>query len=421
MRTPHRFLPARPRPTARASRLALTPLCVMLLSPLLLAPLLLSACGDGQAANAPNSTGSASLAAASTSTSTTGASGSEAGAASTPAALRHEGADVVVPDRSPLRGRIVVAAVELRAVEQPITSPGTIEALPDHLARITPPVSGRIEKLQRALGDSVKAGDVLFSLDSADVSAAQGDAAKARNAAAQAHRDLDRQQLLFDADIAPRKDLEAAQLARTQADSDLATAQAKLAQLGAGNAAGRRLLVRAPLAGRVIEMSAAPGGYWNDINAPLMTIADLSQVSLTAAVPEKDLAQVFVGQKARVRLNAYPDTPRDGTVRYIGEVLDPDTRTVKVRLILDNADGRLRPGMFAKVQFAGPSHDAPVVPASALLQSGLFTRVFVEQSPGRYRARDVNVGASLGDAVEIVSGLKPGERVVVREGVLLND
>lgn len=394
MKTTTRSLAAQSRPSALASLLAFAPLCVSLIS--LIPPLLLSGCGAK----------------------------AEAGPGPADIALRHEGADVLVPERSPLRARLAVAAVERRAVEQPITAPGAVEALPDHLARITPPVSGRIERLQRALGDSVRAGDVLFTLDSADLSAAQGEAAKARSAAAQAHRDLDRQQLLFDADIAPRKDLEAAQLARTQADSDLNTAQAKLAQLGAApvaSASGRRLLVRAPLAGRVIEMSAAPGGYWNDINAPLMTIADLSQVSVTAAVPEKDLAQVFVGQKARVRLNAFPDTPRDGTVRYIGEVLDADTRTVKVRLILDNADGRLRPGMFAKVQFAGPSHEAPVVPASALLQSGLFTRVFVEQAPGRYRAREVTVGASLGDAVEVLSGLKPGERVVVREGVLLND
>ena len=344
-----------------------------------------------------------------------------ADASAAQAALRHEGAEVVVPERSPLRGRIVVAEVQRRAVEQPITAPGSIEALPDHLARITPPVSGRIDRLHRALGDAVRAGDVLFTLDSSDLSAAHGETTKARDAAAQARRDLDRQQLLFDADIAARKDLEAAQLARSQADSDVRTTQAKLAQLGASDTTGRRLVVRAPLAGRVIEMSAAQGGYWNDINASLMTIADLSQVSLTAAVPEKDLAQVFVGQRARVRLNAFPDAPREGTVRYLGEVLDPDTRTVKVRLILDNADGRLRPGMFAKVLFAGPSHEAPVVPASALLQSGLFTRVFVERAPGRYAARDVTVGASLGDAVEIVSGLKPGERVVVREGVLLND
>lgn len=355
------------------------------------------------------------------------AHGARAAAAASPAptALRREGADIVVPADSPLRERLLVAAVRSQAVEQPIAAPGTIEALPDHLARITPPVAGRVVTLHRALGDPVRAGDLLFTLDSSDLSAARGDAAKARDAAAQAGRDLDRQQLLFDADIAARKDLEAAQLVRAQAVSDLRTAQARLAQLGAGagadDATGRRLSVRAPLAGRVIEMSAAPGGYWNDVNAPLMTIADLSRVSVTAAVPEKDLARIFVGQSAQVVLNAYPDDPRAGTVRYIGEVLDPDTRTVKVRLILDNADGRLRPGMFVKLRFAGPSHPAPVVPASALLQDGLFTRVFVERAPGRYVAREVTVGAAMGDQVEIVSGLRPGERVVVRDGVLLHD
>ncbi len=352
---------------------------------------------------------------------------SPAHAASAPPAAtaspHREGADIVVPADSPLRERLVVDAVRSQAVEQPIAAPGTIEALPDHLARIAPPVTGRVVGLHRALGDPVRAGDVLFTLDSSDLSAARGDAAKARDAAAQAGRDLDRQQLLFDADIAARKDLEAAQLARAQAANDLRTAQARLAQLGASadDNAGRRLSVRAPLAGRVIEMNAAPGGYWNDVNAPLMTIADLSRVSVTAAVPEKDLARIFVGQSAQVVLNAYPDDPRAGTVRYIGEVLDPDTRTVKVRLILDNADGRLRPGMFVKLRFAGPSHPAPVVPASALLQEGLFTRVFVERAPGRYVAREVSVGAALGDQVEIVSGLRPGERVVVRDGVLLHD
>ncbi|OWQ84416.1 efflux transporter periplasmic adaptor subunit [Roseateles aquatilis] len=354
--------------------------------------------------------------------------GTDAGAGANPAAaaaaattLGHDGAVVIVPERSPLRDRVIVAAVPSRKVEQPITAPGTVEALPDHLARITPPVSGRVERLQRALGDEVRAGDALFTLDSADVSAAQGDAAKARAAALQSRRDLDRQRLLFDADITPRKDLEAAQLAQAQSDSDLRTAQAKLAQLGASDATGRRLVVRAPVSGRLIEMSVAQGGYWNDINAPLMTIADLRSVSITAAVPEKDLAQVFVGQKARVLLNAYPDAPREGTVRYIGEVLDPETRTVKVRLILENADGRLRPGMFAKVLFSGPSHEAPVVPATALLQSGLFTRVFVEVGPHRYQPRQVTVGASLGDGVEVLTGLRAGERVVIREGVLLND
>lgn len=108
-------------------------------------------------------------------------------------------------------------------------------------------------------------------------------------------------------------------------------------------------------------------------------------------------------------------------MRYVGEVLDPDTRTVKVRLLLDNHEGRLRPGMFAKVVFAGPSHTATVVPAGAVLQSGLYTRVFVEKAPFKFQARQVSVGASVGDRVEILTGLQAGERIVVKEGVLLND
>lgn len=328
----------------------------------------------------------------------------------------------MVPATSPLRETLVVAPVESRAVERPISAPGSIEALPDRLVKITTPVTGRVERLHRALGDSVRKGDALFTLDSSDLSSAYGDAAKAKAALNQAQRDLDRQKLLFEADIAARKDFEAAQLAQAQAESDAQVTQARLSQLSASNPGSRRQFVlRSPMAGRVIEMMGAQGGYWNDITAPLMTVADLSTVSLTAAVAEKDLASVFVGQKAGVVLNAYPDLPLEGTVRYVGEVLDPDTRTVKVRLLLDNRDGRLRPGMFAKVVFAGASHPATVVPASAVLQSGLYTRVFVERAPFKFEARQVSVGASMGDRVEILSGLKAGERIVVKQGVLLND
>lgn len=334
----------------------------------------------------------------------------------------HEGALAVVPPTSSLRKTLVVAAIEAGALRQPISAPGTVEALPDRLVKITSPVTGRVERLHRSLGDAVRTGDALFTLDSSDLSAAYGDAAKARAALQQADRDLARQKLLFDADISARKDYEAAQLARMQAESDAQVMQARLAQLGAGDPSARRKFVlRSPISGRVIDMSGAQGGYWNDITAPLMTVADLSTVAVTAAVAEKDLASVFVGQRASVLLNAYPDDALDGEVRYVGAVLDTDTRTVKVRLLLANPDGKLRPGMFAKVVLAGAPHQALLVPATAVLQGGLATRVFVEKAPFKFEARQVNVGASMGDRVEILSGLKAGERIVVKEGVLLND
>lgn len=348
--------------------------------------------------------------------------GTDAAAMPDAQAVTHEGALVVVPPASPLRRTLAVAPAQSSAVEQPIHAPGSVEALPDHLVKITSPVTGRVERMHRALGDAVRAGDALFTLDSADLSAAYGDAAKARAALQQAGRDLARQQLLFDADIAARKDYEAAQLAQHQAESDAQVTQARLAQLGAVNAGARRQFVlRSPIAGRVIDMSGAQGGYWNDITAPLMTVADLSTVSVTAAVAEKDLASVFVGQKARIVLNAYPNDALEGEVRYVGEVLDADTRTVKVRLLLDNRQGRLRPGMFAKVVFAGPQHTAVLVPSGAVLQSGLYTRVFVEKAAFKFEPRQVSVGATAGDRVEILSGLQAGERIVVKEAVVLND
>ena len=102
-------------------------------------------------------------------------------------------------------------------------------------------------------------------------------------------------------------------------------------------------------------------------------------------------------------------------------MLDPDTRTVKVRIAMDNASGRLRPGMFAKVTFSGQEYRATVVPSTAIVQSGFNTRVFVETAPWKFEPRVCKTGAQLGDRVEIVSGLKAGERIVVKDGVLLND
>ena len=133
-----------------------------------------------------------------------------------------------------------------------------------------------------------------------------------------------------------------------------------------------------------------------------MTVANLSTVWLAASVQEKDIHSLFVGQTARISLDAYDGT-FEGKVRYVGQVLEPDTRTVKVRIAMDNSSGRFRPGMFAKATFAGQARKATVVPATALIQSGFNTRVFVETSPWRFEPRICKTGAQMGDRVEIVS------------------
>ncbi len=278
--------------------------------------------------------------------------------------------------------------------------------------------------LNKQLGDEVKAGDVLFTLDSADLAEATSTAAKAQAALVLAKKNLDRLHELDKSEITPRRDFEQAQNDYAQAVSEAERANNKLAQLGAKGGAkvsgGHILSVRSPISGRVVELNGATGGYWNDSNASVMTVADLSRVFVTANVQEKDLSKVYVGQAAAVKLDAYAE-PLAAKVRYVGEMLDPDTRTVKVRMVFDNKDGRLKPGMFAQATLQGQPHTGVIVPMSALVQSGFNTRTFVEVAPWQFQARVVKTGAQVGDKIEILAGLKAGERVVTKDGVLLND
>ena len=344
-------------------------------------------------------------------------------AATPPAQSMHlDDGSIAVDRMSPLLQRLQIAAVQEQEIATQTDAPGSIEAMPEKLVKITPPLAGRITHLQRALGDSVKAGDPLFTLDSAELSAAYADDSKAKSALLQARQELERQKTLFEAEIAARKEYEAAQAAYDQAGSDARASADKLAQYGAGARGTRRdYVLRSPIAGTVIAMEGAQGGYWNDINAPVMTVADLSTVWLSANVAERDLAQVAVGQAASISVDAWPGKAFEGKVAYIGAVLDPETRTVKVRVAIDNRAGAFKPGMFAHTGFAGASRRALLVPAAAVLQSGPSTRVMVERSPLVFTPRTVEVGASHDGQVEIVSGLKAGERIVVKEGVLLND
>ena len=343
--------------------------------------------------------------------------------AQAPAETRHrDDGSIEVANNSPLRQRLHIAPVLEQDVATQTEAPGSIEAMPEKLVKITPPLAGRITRLQRGLGDSVKAGDPLFTLDSAELSAAYADDSKAKSTLLQARQELERQKTLFEAEIAARKEYESAQAAFAQAGSDARASADKLAQYGANGRGSRRdYVLRSPIAGTVIAMEGAQGGYWNDINAPVMTVADLSTVWLSANVAERDLAQVAVGQKTRITVDAWPGKAFEGKVAYVGAVLDPETRTVKVRVAIDNRAGAFKPGMFAHAGFDGAPRRAIVVPAAAVLQSGLSTRVMVERSPMVFTPRTVQVGASHGEQVEIVSGLKAGERIVVKEGVLLND
>jgi cobalt-zinc-cadmium efflux system membrane fusion protein len=346
----------------------------------------------------------------------------EAPADDTPS-LVHDGDLLRIPEKSPLRRSLVVAALAEQSIAAPITLPALVEADPARLVKVLPPLAGRIVSLNKQLGDEVKAGEVLFTIDAPDFAQANADALKAQAALTLAQHNLQRQRELDKSEIAARHDLEQAEGDYQQAAAETARANARLTQIGARTGAansGGHLAVRSPIAGRVVELSAAAGAYWNDATAALMTVADLSKVFISANAQEKDLGQLYVGQQASIKLDAWP-APVSGQVRYIGEMLDADTRTIKVRMPFDNRDGHLKPGMFAEATLLARPHNGLLVPMAAVIQSGFASRAFVETQPWQFAPREVKLGAQIGEQVEVLAGLKAGDRIVVKDGVLLND
>ena len=334
--------------------------------------------------------------------------------------FQQRGNDLVVPEGSPLRDRLTIEPVAPKRVRHELDVPATAEADPAKITKISPPLQGRVVKLMVRLGESVSKGSPLYAFDSSDLAAAQSDYLKANSAEAQALRALKRQKDLTAHGIGAQKDLEQAETDEDQAKNERARATTRLQLLGMDpGEVGRPLVVRAPISGRVIDLSTAPGQYQNDPAAVLMVVADLSTIWVTAQVPEKDIQRVSVGDDARVQFSAYPAERFEGRVQFVGDVLAPETRTVKVRIELPNEQHRLKPGMFARVTLQGKEVPEILVPSSALLVRGDKSFVFVEKAPWTLERRSVEVGEPLALGVSVTRGLAVGERIVTANTILL--
>ena len=330
---------------------------------------------------------------------------------------------LVIPEGSPLRRTLLIQGVQETEVRGSLTVPAAIEADPSDLVKILPPVAGRVVQLHVHLGDWVRKGQALVTLESADVAQAFADLQKATAQYQLARSSLDRLQELGRHEIASRKEVEQAEADFASNDSEWRRAKAHVLQLGAAldSPNSHLLTVRAPITGRVSDLAAGAGGYWNDLNAPLMTLANLAKVWFTASVQEKDIASIFVGQEVQAGVASQPGAAFRSRVAFVGEMLDPDTRTVKVRMVFDNASHRLLPAMFANVAFLLKPHRGLLIPTTALVQGQEGAKVFVEVAPWTFQARVVKTGAQVGPDTEILDGLKAGERLAAKEGVVFND
>lgn len=348
--------------------------------------------------------------------------GSKTTAASDASSIQHQGSRVIVPASNPLASRLQSEAVRYTTFTRQVAAPASVEADPARYARILPPLAGRVLKLYVRPGDAVKKDQELLALDAPDFVTAQTDYARARSVLGQAERNLARQQDLATHGIIGQREVDQSRTDRDSAQSDFNRTKDRLRLLGMDpdkTELGAPLIVRAPLAGKVLDVTTAAGEFRNDPNAPLMTVADLSDIWLTASVQEKDIHFVHRGDPVSATFAAFPGETMHGNVLFVADVLDTDTRTAKVRVVFANRDGRLRPAMFATVTLKTWDTQELTIPTSALVMQGDQTTVFVEIAQLTFERRAVDAGEQQGGRTVVRKGLQPGDKVLVREGALL--
>ena len=290
----------------------------------------------------------------------------------------------------------------------------------DVTSRVGSPVSGRVLELKVQVGDMVKKGQPLLTIASPDVESARADALQAEADFEVAERALDRAKRLLTEQAIAQKELQSAQDDEVRARTNLTRARARLAVLGVSEKDfGAHYVLRSPIDGTVVSRDILPGQeVRSDQGTPLLTVADLRTLWVEASVYERDISRVQAGDSAEVWVPAYPAQVWTGTVKHVGEVVDPQTRTVKVLIAVPNPDGRLKPEMFAHVKLSA-RQGTPVlsIPAAAVLSDGEHDRVIVADAHGNFRDREVQIGPEHGGRVQVLGGLAAGEKIVV-EGAL---
>lgn len=311
-----------------------------------------------------------------------------------------------------------IEAQELKPQELPsqITVNAVISANQDRFAHVSPRVPARITAVNVSVGDRVRAGQELASLDSLELGEAQAAWHQAVSDEALSRSEFERAESLHKDEIIAEKDYLRARTEYEKAKAQTRATTERLQMLGvtpskASGHTGSVFALTAPFAGVVVDKQAVLGELAQP-DKSVFAIADLSTVWIEASLFEKDLSRIRVGAPATISVPAYPGAEFKGKVSSIGSMLDKDTRTVPVRITVPNGDGRLKPQMFGTASIdSALASNVLVLPEAAVVLLNGETTVFIDQD-GDYEARHVQIGSRLGGNVVIENGLKAGEWVV---------
>jgi len=317
--------------------------------------------------------------------------------------------------------KLTTAAVETRAGGEGSAVLGELHVDEERYAEVSSPLAAEALRLRAGPGDAVRAGQALVELASLSAGQARGALGEAQARRQLALQALTRKRGLADERIVPRREVQEAEAEFQAAEATLASARATLASLRIpeGDAEGGRFALTSPLGGVVLERSVVRGQLV-EAGRTLFKVGDLSRLWVVAHASERDAVRVAVGATARVTIPALPGESFQASVTHVGAQVDAASRTIPVRLTLANRGGALRPGMSATVSLpVGGGDRLLAVPVAALQRLHDAWCVFVPKGKGVFEVRTVGRGRDLGGEVEIVSGARAGEVVVVEGAFLL--
>jgi len=349
--------------------------------------------------------------------------GTQAANLSEPAAGNRSPSHEIVLDSKMLKSITVVAIAEAEAAD-PLVIAGKVQFDEDRVTRVLAPLAGQVVDLRVRVGDPVRRGDALFAISSREAGAAIGEQIESRKDFELAEKNAAMLRDLFEHEAASK-------LALQQAESDLAKARARVARteeaskvlgLAVHDDSARlngRVPIASPLSGVVIDRKVTEGQFVQGDGTPVVTVANLDRVWVMGDLFERDLRVVDVGQAATMTTAAYPDQRFEGRVTYVGDSIDPTTRTAKVRISAANPRSRLKAEMFVSVALqVATGRRALVVPTDAIFSEQDRSYVYVETGSGRFERRAIEIGHGQGPTRRVLSGLRAGDRVVV-DGALL--
>ncbi|WP_353150802.1 efflux RND transporter periplasmic adaptor subunit [Chryseobacterium sp.] len=333
-----------------------------------------------------------------------------------------QGGHVIIPESNPVSNKIKTEVVTEQEHSDGIVSAGTIQAIPNHYAEIASPFSGRITKSFIRLGQNISANSPLFEILSSDYFSVQKDYTDALNEVQLAEKNYRRQQDLVRHGVGIQKELDEAETDFKNKKTSLSNASSALKVYNSkGGGLGSPLIVRAPISGEIISNKIVNGQYLKSDADPVIIIAELSKVWISGDVKEKDIRFVNTGDHVSVKVSAYPDRNITGKVYHINEIVDESTRSIKVLIECDNPDRRLKPGMYATVNFSTTPEKTIMIPVTALMQNDSSQYVWVKTGKNQFARRPVTTGETDQKTTRVISGLKAGETIMTEGGIYMLD